>query len=76
MKLMFCMFAEDIELLPRDLFTRTVANSKKNPTQLSKLLKGLFQSMATGEPFGADEIQHFNGGLFYDNDDPHRPAAR
>jgi type II restriction/modification system DNA methylase subunit YeeA len=68
MKLMFCMFAEDIELLPRDLFTRTVANSKKNPAQLSKLLKGLFRSMAAGEPFGADEILRFNGGLFADED--------
>jgi type II restriction/modification system DNA methylase subunit YeeA len=68
MKLMFCMFAEDIELLPRNLFTRTVANSKKNPAQLSKLLKGLFRSMATGEPFGADEILRFNGGLFADED--------
>jgi hypothetical protein len=28
MKLMFCMFAEDAELLPRDLFKKTVANSK------------------------------------------------
>jgi type II restriction/modification system DNA methylase subunit YeeA len=70
MKLMFCMFAEDIELLPRDLFTRTVTNSKKNPAQLSKLLRGLFHSMATGEPFGADEILRFNGGLFADDEEP------
>ncbi|HEX5268989.1 MAG TPA: type IIL restriction-modification enzyme MmeI, partial [Gemmataceae bacterium] len=70
MKLMFCMFAEDIELLPRDLFTRTVANSKKNPAQLTKLLRGLFRSMASGEPFGADAIEHFNGGLFADDDEP------
>jgi type II restriction/modification system DNA methylase subunit YeeA len=68
MKLMFCMFAEDIELLPRDLFTRTVANSKKNPVHLSKLLKALFRSMAGGEPFGADEILRFNGGLFADEE--------
>ena len=25
MKLMFCMFAEDIDLLPRNLFTETLA---------------------------------------------------
>jgi len=68
MKLMFCMFAEDIELLPRDLFTRTVANAKEKPKQLSKLLKGLFQSMASGEPFGADPILYFNGGLFADTE--------
>jgi type II restriction/modification system DNA methylase subunit YeeA len=68
MKLMFCMFAEDIELLPRDLFTRTVANSKNDPARLSRLLKNLFHAMATGEPFGADEIQRFNGGLFADSE--------
>src|SRR5450755_991931 len=45
MKLMFCMFAEDIELLPRELFTRTVANSRNDPTRLSRLLKSLFRSM-------------------------------
>ena len=67
MKLMFCMFAEDIDLLPRDLFTRTVANSKNDPARLSKLLKSLFRSMETGEPFGADDIQRFNGGLFADS---------
>ena len=68
MKLMFCMFAEDIELLPRELFTRTVANAKDKPAQLSRLLKNLFESMAKGEPFGADPIAWFNGGLFADSD--------
>jgi hypothetical protein len=68
MKLMFCMFAEDIDLLPRDLFARTVANSKKDPARLSKLLKSLFDSMAKGEPFGADAIPWFNGGLFADTE--------
>src|SRR5262249_19359243 len=67
MKLMFYMFAEDIELLPEDLFTRTVANAKSNPAKLTRSLKGLFECMATGEPYGADEIAHFNGGLFADS---------
>jgi hypothetical protein len=68
MKLLFCTFAEDIELLPRDLFTRTVANSKNDPARLSKLLRSLFSAMAKGEPFGADEVYWFNGGLFADTD--------
>jgi hypothetical protein len=68
MKLMFCMFAEDIELLPRELFKRTVANSKHDPARLSKLLKSLFRSMEAGEPFGADNIERFNGGLFADSE--------
>ena len=68
MKLMFCMFAEDIELLPRELFTSTVTNARDKPAQLSKLLKNLFESMAKGEPFGADTIAWFNGGLFADSE--------
>ena len=68
MKLMFCMFAEDIELLPRGLFARSVANAKGDPARLTRLLKRLFDSMAHGEPFGADDILHFNGGLFADSE--------
>lgn len=64
MKLMFCMFAEDIGLLPRELFTRTVANSVAQPARLSKLLANLFQCMKTGDPFGADDVYRFNGRLF------------
>jgi hypothetical protein len=37
MKLMFCMFAEDIELLPRGLFSRTVTNAKDGRVHVSKL---------------------------------------
>jgi hypothetical protein len=67
MKLMFCMFAEDIDLLPRGLFTKTVANAKHDPARLSRLLTNLFESMAQGEPFGADDVLRFNGGLFADS---------
>jgi len=65
---MFCMFAEDIEILPRGLFTDTVKSAKNNPERLSKLLGNLFEAMAHGGDFGNLEIQHFNGGLFADAD--------
>ena len=68
MKLMFCMFAEDVGLLPSDLFARTVANARNDPARLSKLLGKLFEAMAKGEPYGADDIPWFNGGLFADAD--------
>jgi type II restriction/modification system DNA methylase subunit YeeA len=68
MKLMFCMFAEDIDLLPHDLFARTVANAKGDSARLTRLLISLFDSMARGEPYGADDILHFNGGLFADSE--------
>src|SRR5205823_7349240 len=54
--------------LPRELFTRTVTNARNDPARLVKLLKSLFESMARGEPFGADDIPWFNGGLFADSD--------
>jgi hypothetical protein len=68
MKLMFCMFAEDIEILPRGLFTETVKSAKNSPPRLTKLLRNLFEAMAHGGDFGNQEIQHFNGGLFADAD--------
>lgn len=67
MKLMFCMFAEDIELLPKDLFLRTVRATKGDPAKLSRLLADLFAAMAeSGGTFGADDIPWVNGGLFKD----------
>ncbi len=66
MKLMFCMFAEDIDLLHGKVFSRALAGCKKDPQRLTKVLQSLFQAMATGGLFGADEIAYFNGGLFAD----------
>src|SRR5262245_27061855 len=66
MKLMFCMFAEDIDLLPRNLFTETVRASRSDPAELSAMLADLFARMATGGRFGHHKIDHFNGGLFVD----------
>lgn len=68
MKIIFCMFAEDIRLLPDALFSRLLDSGKREATRLPKLLEGLFTAMATGGDFGVDPILHFNGGLFDDAD--------
>ena len=68
MKLMFCMFGEDIALLPEKIFSRVLTGSKNDPRQLSDRLRALFKAMGKGGFFGADEIMHFNGGLFRDAD--------
>jgi hypothetical protein len=68
MKLMFCMFAEDIELLPDKLFTKLLTGSADNPDRLTRQLQQLFQAMSKGGDFGSDAILHFNGGLFADAD--------
>jgi type II restriction/modification system DNA methylase subunit YeeA len=64
MKLLFCMFAEDIELLPDRIFRSTIEGAKKDPSRLAKRLQGLFDAMAVGGDFGPVTIPWFNGGLF------------
>ncbi|MHB9048952.1 MAG: class I SAM-dependent DNA methyltransferase, partial [Pirellulales bacterium] len=66
MKLMFCMFAEDIGLLPPKIFHRLLAAGKNDPARLAGLMRNLFAAMAKGGDFGADPIAFFNGGLFAD----------
>ncbi|HUE70288.1 MAG TPA: DNA methyltransferase [Pirellulaceae bacterium] len=67
MRLMFCMFAEDIDLLPSKVFSRTLAQAKKDPARLSNFLRELFGAMASGGTFALEEILYFNGGLFSDS---------
>ena len=69
MRLLFCLFAEDIELLPRRLFTRLVEQTRRRPSVFQAVLRDLFAKMRGGGFFGADEIAYFNGGLF-GNDTP------
>ncbi len=66
MRLLFCLFAEDIDLLPEHLFTTLVARTRTRPTDFTARLGLLFAAMSTGGSFGADDIAYFNGGLFAD----------
>lgn len=63
-RLVFCMFAEDAKLLPKDLFTRLIRNTERRPDQAVMQLEQLFATMRTGGFFGVDTIHWFNGGLF------------
>ncbi len=67
-RLIFCLFAEDAELLPQGLFTRmlrTVSYQQYNiPKKTKAQLDALFAIMKEGGFFGADAIAWFNGGLF------------
>ena len=67
-RLLFCLFAEDTSLLPRDLFTKMVDGGRRNPKGFNRQVGQLFQAMAVGDYFGADEIRYFDGGLFDDAD--------
>jgi type II restriction/modification system DNA methylase subunit YeeA len=63
-RLLFCMFAEDIQLLPKDLFTRLAENGTRDTGRFNRQVKQLFHAMAEGDDFGEYEIQWFDGGLF------------
>ncbi len=66
-QLLFCLFAEDIiGLLPPDLFTRLVQQTQRNSAAFAGQLRQLFQAMASGGWFGADQIPNFDGRLFED----------
>ncbi|WP_051328556.1 class I SAM-dependent DNA methyltransferase [Geminicoccus roseus] len=65
-RLVFCMFAEDINLLPRHMFTQIIDEAFNQPDSAHELLTELFRVMKSGGRFGIDRIEWFNGGLFDD----------
>lgn len=65
-RILFCMFAEDVGLLPNHIFSKLITKTWMRPADLSNQLQALFRAMASGGWFGADEILKFNGGLFND----------
>jgi type II restriction/modification system DNA methylase subunit YeeA len=65
-RIVFCLFAEDVGLLPLKLFSRLVEKSR-DPQHFSKLIGQLFDAMAEGGDFGIETIRHFNGNLFTDS---------
>lgn len=67
-RLIFCLFAEDVGLLPRGLFSRIVSQTAEDPDKFAKYLGQLFEAMAAGGDFLMEDIRHFNGSLFSDSD--------
>jgi type II restriction/modification system DNA methylase subunit YeeA len=61
---LFCLFAEDAELLPGKLFERLLEKSQTDPEKLSSRLGELFATMRKGGDFALEDIHWFNGGLF------------
>lgn len=67
-RLVFCMFAEDIDLLPNKMFERMIKAAIPKPESFALHAKNLFGAMKTGGLVGFENVSWFNGGLF-DNDD-------
>ncbi len=66
-RLVFCMFAEDVGLLPDHMFTRLLKQVRRTPAQFAELASDLFRGMATGGRIGFESVAWFNGGLFDDD---------
>ena len=67
-RLLFCLFAEDMDLLPDRLFSKLVEQARRSPADFPDLAGALFRAMQQGGRFGLERIAWFNGGLFDDNE--------
>ncbi len=63
-RIIFCLFAEDVGLLPKDIFRDLAKQGVDDPRFFAERLEELFRKMAKGGTFGLHKIQHFNGHLF------------
>ncbi|MCO5146637.1 MAG: class I SAM-dependent DNA methyltransferase [Aquamicrobium sp.] len=67
-RLVFCMFAERVGLLPDNLFTKMIDVSRRNPDEFTQNARTLFSAMAyRGGKVGFTPVDWFNGGLFDSN---------
>lgn len=67
-RLIFCMFAEDVGLLPDKLFEQMLDASRIDPAEFEPNSRTLFEAMRKGGRIDFKRIEWFNGGLF-DTDD-------
>ena len=67
MKVLFCFFAEDIGLLPGQVFTKVLEKTQSDPTEFVHYARELFDAMAKGGHVLLEKIPHFDGGLFADD---------
>lgn len=66
-RLVFCMFAEDVDLLPGKMFGRMLDNAARTPDDFEQLASSLFAAMRAGGRVGFERVDWFNGGLFDDD---------
>ncbi|WP_211644040.1 class I SAM-dependent DNA methyltransferase [Loktanella sp. SALINAS62] len=68
MRCLFTMFAEDVDLIPRDSFSDLLKKLRGHPEHAAPALKGLWEAMNSGGFSQAlmIDLKRFNGGLFKD----------
>ncbi|HYV19373.1 MAG TPA: DNA methyltransferase [Verrucomicrobiae bacterium] len=67
-RILFCLFAEDVGLLPKRILQQLIEAGSRDPDELTGMLKDLFDAMTMGGRFGVDRIHYFDGGLFSDSE--------
>ena len=63
-QLLFCLFAEDVGLLPNKIFSRLVHFCARNPEHFTGQIGELLGAMRDGGVSNLETINRFNGGLF------------
>ena len=66
-RLVFCLFAEDVGLLPNKMFQRMLEACHPAPASFQDLARTLFAAMRSGGMVGFERVDWFNGGLFDDD---------
>ncbi len=70
MRCLFSMFAEDVDLIPRESFTKLLKKLRGHPEHAQPSLQGLWETMDTGgfSQVLMQDLKRFNGGLFKEAD--------
>ncbi|TVR70065.1 MAG: class I SAM-dependent DNA methyltransferase, partial [Sphaerobacteraceae bacterium] len=63
-QLLFCLFAEDVGLLPNRIFSRLIKFTAANPESFTTQIGELLAAMRDGGVSNLETISRFNGGLF------------
>lgn len=66
-RLIFSMFAEDVGLLPNNVFNKMLTAASTHPESFEAYARDLFRSMSKGGTAAFEVIDWFNGGLFDDD---------
>jgi Glycosyl hydrolase family 26 len=67
-RILFCMFASDVGLLPRGIVTEVINANLSTAKEFADDLGDLFAKMSSGGKFWGHQIPFFDGGLFSDGE--------
>ncbi|TSA87900.1 class I SAM-dependent DNA methyltransferase [Deinococcus detaillensis] len=69
-RVMFTLFAEDMELIPSGTFTRLLTEALKHDEDFKPMCEELFEAMKVGKRTLAGRIPYINGGVFENTSAP------